>query len=184
MEEKRFVEEYLKDLNATQAYRRAYPEATYHTARSVSSRMLAKHSIRAEVDAALADLRQRCSEDAELSIRELGLIARSRITDLVDFSDPSNPVLKDQREIHPDAWAAVQEVSRTKYGVKIRLHPKQPAIDKQLQRLGLTQEITSLDSLLLGIPEPLRGLVRESLAEALRAGGGSTSDPRGAEPSE
>lgn len=171
-DQQRFVDEYLKDLNQVQAYRRAFPGTSYTSASNQSSRMMKRVEVKAEITAALADLRERSREDATAALRELGLLATSRITDVVDVSDPDRPRLKDPKDVPPEAWAAVQEISRTAHGVKVKMHSKPAALDKVLARLGLTREITPLDALLLSLPGDLREAVRRALLAALPGGGG------------
>jgi hypothetical protein len=135
----------------------------------MAGRLLKRVEIAAEVQAALSDLRERAMEDAAKAIRELGFLAHSRITDVVDLTDPADPKLKRLEDVPPEAWAAVQEIARTRQGVRVKLHPKSQALDKVLARLGLSQEITPLESLLLALPSDLADQVRRALEKALSA---------------
>lgn len=45
-----FADEYIISLNATQSYLKAYPEATYDTARTEGSKLLAKPNIKKYID--------------------------------------------------------------------------------------------------------------------------------------
>ena len=67
--QQRFVDEYLVDLNATQAAVRAGYSA--HTANEIGAENLAKPSIRAAVDAALAARSERTQVTADRVIRGL-----------------------------------------------------------------------------------------------------------------
>ena len=71
--QKRFVEEYLIDLCATQAAIRAgySPE----TAGSIGSENLHKPEIRARIDAAMAELSRRTGVNQERIVRELAKVA-------------------------------------------------------------------------------------------------------------
>lgn len=67
--QQRFVEEYLVDLNATQAAIRAgYSE---HTAEVQGSRLLSKAKVRKAVDAALRDRSERTGLDQDWVLAEL-----------------------------------------------------------------------------------------------------------------
>lgn len=81
--QERFVEEYLVDLNATQAAIRAgYSPAS---ANEQASRLLANANIRARVDAAMAELSKRTGVSQERVIRELAKVAFVNPTDVIDF---------------------------------------------------------------------------------------------------
>ena len=55
----RFVGEYLVDLNAAAAYRRAYPDATETSARTLAARLLAKVGVSEAIAAAMAERARR-----------------------------------------------------------------------------------------------------------------------------
>ena len=83
--QKRFVEEYLIDLCATQAAIRAgySPE----TAGSIGSENLHKPEIRARIDAAMAELSRRTGVNQERIVRELAKVAFVNAADVVDFEN-------------------------------------------------------------------------------------------------
>lgn len=84
---KRFVEEYLIDLNATQAAIRA--GYSPDTARSIASELLTKPDIRKAVDQAQAERSKRTGISQERVLRELARIAFSNLPDIVDPFDGS-----------------------------------------------------------------------------------------------
>ena len=49
-----FADEYIINLNATQSYLKAYPEATYNTARTEGSKLLAEPNIKNYIDEQMA----------------------------------------------------------------------------------------------------------------------------------
>lgn len=49
-----FADEYIISLNATQSYLKAYPEATYGTARVEGCKLLAKPNVKAYIDEQMA----------------------------------------------------------------------------------------------------------------------------------
>ena len=50
-----FADEYIINLNATQSYLKAYPEATYNTARTEGSKLLAEPNIKNYIDQRMAE---------------------------------------------------------------------------------------------------------------------------------
>src|SRR5947209_3600953 len=82
--ERRFVDEYLVDLNATRAYRAAFPNAGYAAAKVGASRLLAKATLRAEIRAAREAQQRRARVSADAVLRELARIAFSDVVNLLD----------------------------------------------------------------------------------------------------
>lgn len=80
--QKRFVEEYLIDLNATQAAIRA--GYSVKTANEQSSQLLAKLSIQRAVSEAMAERSKRTGVNQDRVIIELARIAFAKMTDIVD----------------------------------------------------------------------------------------------------
>jgi phage terminase small subunit len=70
---KTFVEEYIVDFNATQAAIRA--GYSPRSAGKQGSRLLNDKSVRAKIDARLAEIAKRCGSSRERILRELGRIA-------------------------------------------------------------------------------------------------------------
>jgi len=83
-QQKRFAEEYVVDLNATEAAKRA--GYSQKTARTKGSWLLTKVDIRAEIDRLLAEKAARTAVTADRVVKEMALIAFSDIGDILDFS--------------------------------------------------------------------------------------------------
>lgn len=81
----RFVEEYLIDLNATQAAIRAgySPKTAY----SIGHELMKIPEVRARIDKAMAERSKRTGINADRVLRELGKIAFVNATDVIDMSD-------------------------------------------------------------------------------------------------
>lgn len=83
--QERFCEEYLIDLNATQAaIRSGY---SVNSAGSIGSENLEKPEIRARIDAALAERSKRTGINADRVLRELGRIAFVNAIDVINMQD-------------------------------------------------------------------------------------------------
>lgn len=78
----RFVEEYLIDLNATQAAIRA--GYSPNTAQEIGAENLKKPMIKAAVDAAMAERSARTGVNQDRVVRELARIAFVKITDVAN----------------------------------------------------------------------------------------------------
>lgn len=80
--QKRFVEEYLIDLNATQAAIRA--GYSTENAQQIGSENLSKLVIRSAVDKAMAERSKRTGVNQDRVVQELAKIAFVKMTDIVD----------------------------------------------------------------------------------------------------
>lgn len=85
--QQRFAEEYLIDLNATQAAIRA--GYSVKTANEQGSRLLTNVSVRAYIDSRMAELSRRTGVTQERIMRELARIAFVNPTDVVDIDEAS-----------------------------------------------------------------------------------------------
>lgn len=177
--QQRFVAEYVADIehgNATQAYMRANPTVTYATARTNAARLLAKACIRRAVDKRRRAMDKRFGLTPERARRELARLAFSDLGDVMDLTNPKAPKLRKGDSLTPDARRAIQEVSVTPKGVKVKLHDKVGSLDKVLKHLGLYKELPPLEAVLALLPEGVRERLRHELAAALLPG----ADPGGA----
>jgi phage terminase small subunit len=83
--QKRFVEEYLVDLNATQAAIRA--GYSPHTAKEIGCENLSKPHIRARVEKELAERSKRTGVNQDRVIRELARIALVNPVDVINMDE-------------------------------------------------------------------------------------------------
>lgn len=131
----RFVDEYLVDLNATQAYLRAgyaagsTPQATHANA----ARLLENDRVATLVAERKAELARRLGITQEHVLREYARIAFADMRNYATWG-PDGVILKASDELTPDEAAAVAEVGETtsKDGgsLKFKLHDKLKALDK------------------------------------------------------
>lgn len=158
----RFIEEYLKDLNATQAAIRA--GYSTKTAREQASRLLAKVNIQEKI----AELARRRQEDAGIETKRIltenARIALSSITKL--FGE--NGTLKAPREWPDEIASAVSTVEvveiyqgrgkdRKLVGhiKKVKLWDKNSALDRFFRYLGLFERDHKHQS------DPIKELLKE-----------------------
>jgi len=142
--EERFVVEYLKELNQTEAYMRAFNTTHRATARSQASLMMSRPNVQVAIEQA----RRRDIEIAGLDrvriLRELTAVA------LVDIRRAFNDdgTLKKPSEWDDPTAAAVGSLEVTEltdsmsgavvgHLKKLKLWPKMDALDKAMRHLGL-----------------------------------------------
>lgn len=133
--QERFVEEYLVDLNATQAAIRAgYSEKT---ARSIGQRLLTNVDIQEEIQREKKDrsFRTRITQDAVL--RELAAIGFARSTDYAHINGDGHVVLTPTAWLTEEQRIAVACVKETPYGVEVKMHDKIRALEMLGKHLGI-----------------------------------------------
>ena len=156
-----FVRQYLVRFNATRAYMDSHPKASWATANSEGSKLLADPRISKEITRGVADLTARYQQTAQRTLEAIALIAYSCITDAFDGSGALLPPEKMPRE----TAAAIKRIVRIEilgtdpngnstvvgHTVKIELHDKLAALRLLGQHYGLfqNQQESANDDLLL-----------------------------------
>lgn len=152
----RFVEEYLVDLNATQAAKRA----GYKHPATQGLRLLGNVRVSSAVSAAQGERSERTKVTQDRVLTELAKIGfgdirnavrwgRSPVDEESTNADPNGLniyplelVLSD--EISDDTATCVAQVSLTQAVVKIKMHDKFSALDKIGRHLGMFEDKTEL----------------------------------------
>lgn len=130
----RFVDEYLIDLNATQAAIRA--GYSQHTAGKIGAQLLGKTGVRAALRARQAVLREKVGVRQEQVIAELAAIAFANINDYVESSEAGER-LRPLSELTRAQVHAIADARQFKNGFRLRLHSKMQALDMLARHLGL-----------------------------------------------
>ena len=146
--QQRFVEEYLVDLNATQAALRAGYAA--RSARAIAAENLAKPNIQARITALKQARSERTQIDADRVVQELARVAFARMSEVATWG-PEGVTLRGSAELDEAAQAVIQEVSEGPYGIKVKLFNKLDALGKLFQHLeveALEQKVEQLKGML------------------------------------
>lgn len=131
-----FVRQYLVDLNATQAAIRAgYSEKS---ADNIGSELLGKTGV-AE---AIAESQKAKAKDLNVTVsrilEEYAAIAFTKLTDIAEVDDDGKVIkYKPTKDWPESAKAAVQEMSNTASGMKIKLYGKTAALTDLAKHLGM-----------------------------------------------
>lgn len=130
--QQRFVDEYLIDLNATQAAIRA--GYSVRTANEQGAQNLAKLSIQDAISKKMAARSRRTGVNAERVVLELAKVAFAKMTDIVD----SNGRIKE--DASPDDLACIESIkykeSDNEYGGSVEREVKIASKLKALELLG------------------------------------------------
>lgn len=140
--QQRFVDEYLIDLNATQAAIRA--GYSTNTAKEIGCENLTKPNVRAHIDRAMADRSKRTGINQDRIIRELARIAFVNPADVINADDAT--IKEDATE---DDTAAIQSVKVKTLGEgkverEVRMADKIKALELLGKHMGMYQNNLSI----------------------------------------
>ena len=168
--QKRFVEEYLIDLNATRAYKVAYPSVKRdETAAAAAARMLRNVKVSKYIAKRQDDLQRRTEITQERVLQELAAIAFSKATDYahvvekkVEISTDNGPVpvldqngdpvlyrtieLELTENLNDTQKAAVASMKKGRDGLEVKTHDKLKALELLGRHLGMFNYKIRLDA--------------------------------------
>lgn len=132
--QKRFVEEYLIDLNATQAAIRA--GYSPDTAGAIGAENLKKPEIKSRIDKAMAERSKRTGINQDRVLQELARIGFARITDAIDPN-----TAKIRKDASEDDLACIQsiKIKPNEFGTEreVKMYDKRAALVDLGKHLGL-----------------------------------------------
>lgn len=184
--QQKFIDEYLIDLNATRAYKAAYPKCkSDEAANAASSRLLRNVKVQEQITIEQQDIQERTKITQDKVVQELAKIAFSNATDYVEVvTRPTirrvwdkeeekyvyeegdvyeqDIILKDTKQLTDDQKAAISSIKNTKHGIAIEQCNKVEALHLLGQHLGMfknTQPVIVNNN----VPNPYNNLTVEEL---------------------
>ena len=175
-----FCDEYLIDLNATRAYKVAYPNVTKdQTAAQSGSRLLRNVKVKAYIDEKMAEREKRTEITQDKVLKELAKIGFADLKDYLEYktaltvighNEDGDPVIDYQQIINVlDSkevdTSVIQEVSIGKDGTfKFKLYDKQKALVDIGKHLGMFTEKMDLN---VGSSEKFSDILKQLGGEGL-----------------
>lgn len=151
-----FVLEYLKDMNATQAAKRA--GYSKHTAMTIGGENLRKPQIQAEIRKAMDARAERTRVSIDKVVTELAKLGFSDWRELGMWSDDGMELIPSE-EVEDEPAAAVKDVSMTKERrydrngelietthTKLSLHDKKGALELLGRHLGMFKDNLNIET--------------------------------------
>lgn len=146
--QKRFVEEYLIDLNATQAAIRAgYKAGNAQRASEIGAQLLQNTQVSDAINKAMAERSRRTGVSADRVVMELAKIAFVNATDVIDHKTAT---VKDGAS--PDDTAAIQSVKVKTFGEdglerEVKMADKIRALELLGKHLGMFKDKLELSGM-------------------------------------
>ncbi len=143
--QQRFVNEYLIDLNATQAYLRAGYNVSENVAAVNAQRLLRNANIQAELTNAMQERSERTQITQDMVLRELAKIGFSDLKAVVEWTEDGRIILRASDEVDGAILAEVSETEidfgdYTKRTKKVKLHDKMRALELIGKHLGMFKD--------------------------------------------
>ena len=132
--QKAFVNEYLIDLNATQAAIRAGYSAK--NAGKIGPELIGKTRIANEIQKAMAKREKRTEITQDRVLKELATIGFFQITDFMKV-DKGQLVIKDTSDVELENIPAISGIKATQFGLDVRFHDKVKALELIGEHLGM-----------------------------------------------
>lgn len=130
--QKRFVAEYLVDLNATDAARRAgYKDP------NIGRQLITKNNVSAEIAKRREKLQSKLEITQETVLQELAAIAFANGTDFAAIDKNGCVTLTPTSELSEEKKKAVASIKEGQYGTEVKLHDKVRALELLGKHLGV-----------------------------------------------
>ena len=131
--QKIFADEYLIDLNATRAYRKAYPNCKKDSSADAAARkLLGNTRIQKYISARMEERQKRTEVTQDRVLQELAYIAFARVTVRNDVVK-----IKNTDELTEEQIRAISGIKEGKFGIELKLNDKEKALELLGRHLGM-----------------------------------------------
>lgn len=135
--QKIFADEYLIDLNATRAYRAAYPNCKKDSSADAAARkLLGNTRIQTYITERMEERQKRTEITQDMVLQELAAIAFARATDYVPVMGGMVEV-KDTDQLSDSQIAAIAGIKETQNGIEVKLGSKEKTLELLGRHLGM-----------------------------------------------
>jgi phage terminase small subunit len=137
-QEERFVHEYLVDLQAGPAVKRAgYNHTTATSANVFGCNLLKRPHVARALNRAFEARLKRVDVRADDVLHEVAAIAFSDIRSVVEVTGAGTIRVKDSKDWTPEQAAAVESVEETKNGIKVKFYDKPGALSLLMRHMNM-----------------------------------------------
>ena len=142
IKKKVMLEHYLKTTDIYVSYKYAGYEGRGKSGRISARRIFRTFDFQKELQRRYAIRKAKLEVDADVLLKELGLLATSNMVDFAKW-DNGSLVLRKSKELSREETACIRSISETVRAgtstLKITLHPKTESLKMLFQHLGLTE---------------------------------------------
>lgn len=171
--QKIFADEYLIDLNATRAYRVAYPSVKKDETAAVNgSKLLRNTKVQEYISERMQERQQRTEVTQDMVVKELAAIAFARVTDYVEIRGNGlcgTVIIKPTTDLSDQQIRAIAGIKEGANGIEIKMNDKEKALELLGRHLGMWNDKIKVDGEIT-INNPFEDLTTEELKKLVRDG--------------
>lgn len=135
--QKIFADEYLIDLNATRAYKVAYPKVRKDEVAAVNgSKLLRITKVAKYISERMEERQKRTEVTQDMVVKELASIAFAKATDYVTIKSGTVKI-KDTDQLTDNQIRAIAGIKEGTNGVEIKMNDKEKALELLGRHLGM-----------------------------------------------
>lgn len=132
-----FADHYLVTLNAADSYRKAGYKAKGNSIRVNAARLLTNANVEKYIDWKIKQRKNKLAYDEKYVLSFLQNITKRRITDYYTVRKDGSLMLKDLETLPDEKLALIEEIQETVNGLRIRLVPITPSLEKLGAHIGM-----------------------------------------------
>ena len=171
--QKIFADEYLIDLNATRAYKVAYPNAKKdEVAAAAATRLLRNVKVAAYVQKRMDERAHRTEITQDMVLQELAKIGFADVTDFVTIEEKGvycTVKVKPTDQMPRDKLGAIAGIKEGANGIEVKLNDKGKALELIGRHLGMFRDKVELSGS-VETTNPYAGLTTEELKKLIHGG--------------
>lgn len=171
--QKIFADEYLIDLNATRAYKVAYPNVKKdEVAAAASTRLLRNVKVAAYVQKRMDERAHRTEITQDMVLQELAKIGFADVTDFVTIEAKGaycTVKVKSTDQMPRDKLGAIAGIKEGANGIEVKLNDKGKALELIGRHLGMFRDKVELSGS-VETTNPYAGLTTEELKKLIHGG--------------
>lgn len=170
-----FVNEYLKDLNATRAYKTTYKNIkSEETARVNGSKLLTNTNVAKEIQKRMNERAKRTEITQDKVLKEIAALAftdRTKIVSIGSLEYQGNKynrvIISDFSELTEEQKSCISGIKETKYGIEVTFYNKEKALELLGRHLGMFNDKLQLSGEIKAA-NPFTGLTTDELREIIK----------------
>ena len=163
--QKIFADEYRIDLNATRAYKVAYPSIKKDEIAAVNgSKLLRNTKVADYIQKRMQDRQKRTEITQDRVLEELAAIAFARATDFAEIKGGC-VIIKDTSGLSEQQIKAIAGIKEGKFGIELKLNDKEKALELLGRHLGMFKDRLEVS----GLEEEKKKL--DDILKQMRGGG-------------
>lgn len=145
--QKRFCDEYLIDLNATRAYKTAYPSVKKdETAAVCGCQILSNPRVQAYIAERQRDRQERTEITQDRVVRELAAVAFADLSGIVTLEN-GRVYIQDTEALTDEQRRAIAGIKETQAGIEIKMNDKLKALELLGRHLGMFTDKLAIASI-------------------------------------